>query len=185
MVVSLDVIFTNSKYGDESKGGNMILYANADQLLNEKNSNGITIRRWNNDRTAIILKSGAELQAGLDALHLTLKNEHGIALWKQSGDQVIERTSEEIAADEAVYIVTHFDSKTFFGRLIQQFTAERWFTLSKLGVGWTMQQLVDYPNFAGLKAYANGLLMDGTIQEADALIINACLLEQGIDLTNF
>jgi hypothetical protein len=78
-----------------------------------------------------------------------------------------------------------FNSKIFFGRLIQEFTAERWFGLSKLGIGWTMQQLVDYPNFVGLKAYANGLLMDGTIQEADALIINACLLEQGINLDNF
>jgi len=82
-------------------------------------------------------------------------------------------------------IISRFNSKIFFGRLIQEFSAERWFALSKLGIGWTMQQLVDYPNFAGLKAYANGLLMDGTIQEADALIINACLLEQGIDLNNF
>ncbi len=81
--------------------------------------------------------------------------------------------------------VRKFDSKQFFGRLIQEFDQTRWFALSKLGVGWTMQQLVDYPNFAGLKAYANGLLLDGTIAKEDALIINNCLLEQGIILENF
>lgn len=99
--------------------------------------------------------------------------------------QVVERTPEEIAADEATYVVTHFNSKYFFGRLIQEFTPERWFALSKLGIGWTMQQLIDFPNFEGLKLYANGLISDGTITEADALIINACLLEQGINLEQF
>ena len=78
-----------------------------------------------------------------------------------------------------------FNSKQFFGRLIQEFSAERWFGLSKLGVGWTMQQLVDYPNFPGLKAYAKGLLMDGTITEEDAMKINTCLLEQNINLELF
>jgi hypothetical protein len=69
--------------------------------------------------------------------------------------------------------------------LIQEFDQARWFALSKLGVGWTMQQLVDYPNFEGLKAYANGLLLDRTISLEDAGKINACLLEQNINLDNF
>lgn len=78
-----------------------------------------------------------------------------------------------------------FDQKIFFGRLIQEFPAERWFELSKLGAGWTMQQLIGYPNFAGLKSYADGLLADGTITEDDAKKINVCLLEQGINLTEW
>jgi len=48
-----------------------------------------------------------------------------------------------------------------------------------------MQQLVDYPNFEGLKGYVAGLLADGTITEEDALNINKCLLEQGINLEDF
>ncbi len=81
--------------------------------------------------------------------------------------------------------VAAFNSKLFFGRLIQEFDQARWFGLSKLGVGWTMQQLVDYPNFEGLKGYVAGLLADGTITEEDALNINKCLLEQGINLEDF
>lgn len=129
--------------------------------------------------------------------------------FKRAGSELIERMSEERTGKPNIWwspeqltshgfvecqpdqaalkelAVSSFNSKSFFGRLIQEFDAARWLALSKLGVGWTMQQLVDYPNFEGLKAYANGLLSDGTITLEDAGKINACLLEQGINLENY
>lgn len=99
-----------------------------------------------------------------------------------NGTALVRKDQSVIDKEDAI---KNFNSKTFFGRLIQVFDASRWFGLSKLGVGWTMQQLVDYPNFSGLKAYATGLLMDQTITQDDADKINACLLEQGIDLNDF
>ena len=83
--------------------------------------------------------------------------------------------TQEVAAGQ-------FDTKLFFGQIIQELTPERWFVLSKLGIGWTMQQLVEYPNFAGLKIYVDGLEYDETLTADDVTKIKAVLLQQNIDL---
>jgi hypothetical protein len=103
---------------------------------------------------------------------------------EQMRDHGFSECEPDAAASKAAAVAS-FVSKTFFGRLIQEFSQERWFALSKLGVGWTMQQLIDFPNFEGLKAYAGGLIADETITLEDAGKINACLLEQGINLEDF
>jgi hypothetical protein len=76
-----------------------------------------------------------------------------------------------------------FDSKRFFGRVIQELSSQRWFELSKLGVGWTLDQLINYPNQEGLDAYISGLLADGTFTQDDVTKVVAVFLEQGVIIT--
>jgi len=72
--------------------------------------------------------------------------------------------------------------KKFFGRLIQEFADERWYILSKLGIGWTMQRLIEYPNETGLKAYILSLSADETLNSSDIAIIDLVFKEQGVDM---
>jgi hypothetical protein len=133
-----------------------------------------------------ILCMGAmpSLEAGAGEAVVTVDFEipQNLSHYTFNGTSLVEKDAAVIARLEAE---KNFDKKIFFGRLIQEFSAERWYALSKLGVGWTMDQLISYPNWPGLKAYATALIADETITEADALIINAVLLEQGINLENY
>lgn len=111
----------------------------------------------------------------------------GYSVLEWSGDYP-KPTSEQLMADKQEYLQSQdyfrgkFNSKAFFGRLIQELPPERWIALSKLGVGWTMQQLIDYPNFDGLASYMLALSSEGTITESDVSIINGVLAEQGVVL---
>jgi len=139
-----------------------------------------------NEATGEILAMGAmpNLEAGLGEAVATVDAETpaNISHYTFNGTTLVQKSAEAIAQIEAE---RNFNTKIFFGRLIQEFSAERWYALSKLGVGWTMDQLISYPNWPGLKAYATALISDETITEADAVIINTVLLEQGINLENY
>ena len=98
-------------------------------------------------------------------------------------------TTQEVAVlkEEVVFptLLTPYDLfniNNFFGRVIQEISPERWFALSKLGIGWTLEKLIIYPNWDGLKQYIQGLLADGTLTSDDVAKINTVLLEQNINL---
>lgn len=136
------------------------------------------------DGEIVAMGSMPEMAAGHGEAVVTVTDEipSNIAHYTFNGTELVKKDQSVI---DQLTAEANFNTKIFFGRLIQEFSAERWYALSKLGVGWTMDQLISYPNWAGLKAYAGALIADGTITEADALIINATLLEQGINLENY
>ena len=82
-----------------------------------------------------------------------------------------------------------FNSTIFLGRVIQILDPMRWIALSKLGVGWTMQQLIDYPDndkaacFSRLKGYLGAIQADGTLTPDEVVNIYGLVLEQGVDLS--
>jgi hypothetical protein len=98
---------------------------------------------------------------------------------------IVPVTKDEIVFPTLETVVDRFDSKLFFGRIIQELSVERWFVLSKLGIGWTFEQLTNYPNFPGLKIYMSSLLADETLTQSDVDKITAVLLEQDIIIGDF
>lgn len=93
---------------------------------------------------------------------------------------IVDIPKEEVVCPTLITPIDIFDCKIFFGRIIQELSVQRWVTLSKLGIGWTLQQLIEYPNQDGLKDYMDTLLSDNTITQDDYDKIKVCLLEQGV-----
>jgi hypothetical protein len=80
------------------------------------------------------------------------------------------------------YIRPLFDVNVFLGRILQELSQERWITLSKLGIGWTIEKLIGFPNWDGLKGYLLSLNAEGTLSSDEITIFNNLFIEQRVDL---
>ena len=157
-----------------------ILYANAQELLSETNADGIKIRRWNDDYTEIIMKSVGELQSDLNAKLLATVNAHDILLYKLQNGSVVPRTSAEIAVDEYVYTVQHFNVEQFQTDLRSLLA-----TFSSIDLRWEFAALNTFAvngDFAGMEAYMDLLLENGIATQSDVDKVNIAVTSQGIIL---
>lgn len=94
-------------------------------------------------------------------------------------DLAIANTPDQSPEFDAIF---NFNVETFFVRLLQVFDAGRWLSLSKLGIGWSLEKFVQVHDFVTLGIYIQSLLGDGTLVQDDVDKISALMLEQGINL---
>ena len=179
---------TNSQYPNKS-----LVYFDID-------TDSITTYQW---QALVPALSGQTLQEYLDSNEAKYIND---ILSKEEiwADSATPKTREIVNPDGSTTIVDipksevvfptllwpedTFNSTLFLGRVIQVLSPLRWVELSKLGVGWSMQQLIDYPDvkancFSRLKEYLGALQMDGTLTPEEIVTIYEIVLEQGVDLS--
>lgn len=81
--------------------------------------------------------------------------------------------------DSQDYAISNFSYKTFIGRVYEEFATDIIRLEPRLA---TVKDLVEYPNFSGLKNYLDACLSAELITADDYSTINSILAEQGIVL---
>ena len=137
---------------------------------------GVTLAQYLNDNSAAYI---ADIDAK-EAIWLVCPKTKEVET--PTGTITVDVLKEEVVFPTLQTPFEKLNVKMFFGRLIQEFADERWFTLSKLGIGWTMQRLIEYPNESGLKTYILSLSTDATLNSSDIAIIDLVFKEQGVDM---
>ena len=161
-----------------------------EELLSQKNADGIAINRWADDGSEIIPKTQQELATELKAKLLSLKNEFDIFLYKDVNGVAVAKTQGELnqekkdVYDKKENRVKRFNIEKAIGDCYQALKGLLSDKTKRAAWG-PFSDMIKIKSFQGVKEYGLLLISEGTITQTEFDLINGILKQQDIDLNEF
>lgn len=163
----------------------MILYANEtiQELLSLVDLNGCHLKKWLPDMSEIVDTTEQDKAAELDQMRLAAINDHKIHLWKLVEGVVVQKTQEELAAEELSWRESNFNFDFLMGYLYEEMEASSVIKLSQFS--GTISSMIAWTNYKGIKELLMALVSQSIATQAEADIVTAGFAAQGIVLGDY